>query len=57
MKVTKFGSDGYLVEWKYKDFLKIGCEFKGATIIKLEEYEYATAKYVKVTVQDPKYSI
>lgn len=57
MKVTKLGSDCYLVEWKYKDFLRIGHEFQGSTIIKLEQYEYLTGKYVKVTVQEVRYSI
>ena len=58
MKITKkIDSNSYLVEWKYKDFLRVGHEFQGATIIKLEQYDYLKSEYVKVTVKETRYSI
>lgn len=48
MRPLKVEENIYLVEWKYKDFLRIGHEFQGKTIVKLEKTEYAKEDYIKV---------
>jgi len=57
MRVVKVDSNCYLVEWKYKDFLRVGHEFQGSTIVRLEKYDQLNQEYVKVTVEDPDYKI
>lgn len=49
MKPVKVEENIYLVEWKYKDFLRLGFEFQKSTIIKLEKIEHAKTEYVRVT--------
>jgi hypothetical protein len=49
MKPLKIEEDLYYIGWKYKDFLKIGHEFQGKTIIKLEKKEYLSKECVAVT--------
>lgn len=57
MRLVKVEPNCYLVEWKYKDFLRIGCEFQGATITKLEKYQNLGSEYVRVVVEQPDYKI
>ena len=57
MRLVKVEPNCYLVEWKYKDFLRIGCEFQGATITKLERYQNLGSEYVRVVVEQPDYKI
>lgn len=57
MKPIKIGDGCYLVDWRYKDFLRIGHEFQGAVIVKLERRENFGADYVMVTVENVKYQI
>lgn len=52
MKPIKLESNLYLVEWKYKDFLRIGYEFQGETIIKLEKEERFNKDYIKVATSN-----
>ena len=52
MRPLKLEENLYLVEWKYKDFLKIGHEFQGKTIIKLEKFEYVSKDYVRVFTEN-----
>ena len=49
MKIIKFGQNCYLVEWEYKDFLRIGHSFQNETIIKLEKINELKKDYIKVT--------
>jgi hypothetical protein len=51
MKPSKIDENCFLVEWKYKEFLRIGYEFQGKTIIKLEKFEHLRGEYVKVTTE------
>lgn len=51
MRLLKLEENTFLVEWKYKDFLKIGHEFQSKTIIKLEKIEYASKDYVRVITE------
>lgn len=51
IKPLKLEENLYLVEWKYKDFLKIGHEFQGKTIIKLEKIKYVSKEYVRVVTE------
>jgi hypothetical protein len=57
MRVIGVDSRTFLVEWKYKDFLRIGYLFQGATIVRLERYEHLGADYVKVIVEPSDYKI
>jgi hypothetical protein len=57
MRVTPLDSRTFLVEWNYKDFLRIGHLFQGATIVRLERYGHLGADYVKVTVEPSEYKI
>ena len=57
MRVIKVDHRCYLVEWKYKDFLRVGHQFQGQTILKLERYEQFGSDYVKVTVEATEYKI
>jgi hypothetical protein len=57
MRVIKVDSRCYLVEWKYKDFLRIGHQFQGATIIRLERQEQLGSDYIRVTVETTEYKI
>lgn len=57
MRVIKVDARCYLVEWKYKDFLRIGHEFQGGTILKLEKYEQLGSEYIRVTVEPTEYKI
>lgn len=50
MKISQIDKKNFLVEWKYKDFLKLGNEFRSAEIVKLERYEFMGKVYAKVTV-------
>ncbi len=51
MKVIRLDSRTFLVEWKYKDFLRIGHLFQGATIVGLERCGNNGADYVRVRVE------
>ncbi len=57
MQVTQVDSRSYLVDWKYKDLLRVGHEFKGFTICKLERYEHHGAICIRVTVESTNYKI
>lgn len=57
MRVIGVDSRTFLVEWKYKDFLRIGHLFQGATIVRLERYEHLGSDYVKVIVEPSDYKI
>lgn len=57
MRVIKVDAGCYLVEWKYKDFLRIGHEFQGGAITRLERYEHHGADYIRVTVASADYKI
>lgn len=57
MKAIKFGKDCYLVDWKYKDFLRVGHEFQGGVIVKLEKSDHFGSDCVLVTVENVKYQI
>ena len=57
MRILKVDDNCSLVEWKYKDFLKIGGNFQGSTIIKLERHEYMKSEYVKVVTEKCNYRI
>jgi hypothetical protein len=57
MRILKVDDNCSLVEWKYKDFLKIGGNFQGSTIIKLERHEYMKSEYVKVVTEKCNYKI
>lgn len=48
MKIIKCGENCYLVEWEYKDFLRIGHIFQNETIIKLEKVNELNKEYVRV---------
>ena len=50
MKIIKLDSTCFLVEYKYKDFLRIGYEFQGGTIIKLEKIDHFGSSHVKVHI-------
>lgn len=54
MKTIKLEPNCYLVEWKYKDFIRIGYEFHGETIIKLEKQGIFDKEYVKIFTENPK---
>lgn len=51
MKVVRVESSCYLVEWKYRDFLRLGHEFQGGTIIRLERFDHFGSDYVKVWLE------
>jgi len=51
VKPLKIEENTYLVEWKYKDFLKIGHEFQGKTIVRLEKIEYVSKDFIKVMTE------
>lgn len=57
MRVIKVDSRCYLVEWKYKDFLRVGHEFQGFAISKLEKVDHHGADYIRVTVESTNYKI
>ena len=57
MRILKVDQNCCLVEWKYKDFLKIGGNFQGATIVKLERYQHLGSDYVKVMTEQGDYEI
>lgn len=57
MRVIKVDHRCYLVEWKYKDFLRVGHEFQGSTITRLERFEHHGADYIRVTVEASEYKI
>lgn len=57
MQVIKVDSKNFLVEWKYKDFLRIGYSFQGATIMRLERWNHMGLDYVRVTVDGTNYKI
>lgn len=57
MRVIKVDDGNYLVEWKYKDFLRIGHQFQGATIVRLERWAHVGEDYVRVTVEATNYKI
>jgi hypothetical protein len=57
MKPIKIGKDCYLVEWRYKDFLKIGHEFQGSVIVSLDRYDHGGGVYVRVIVDKVSYNI
>jgi hypothetical protein len=57
MKILKVDQRTFLVEWKYKDFLRIGYEFQGSTIVRLERYDHLKSDYVRVTVEPSDYKI
>lgn len=57
MRILRVDKNFCLVEWKYKDFLKIGCNFQGSTIVKLERYDHLGSDYVKVVTEDSEYKI
>lgn len=57
MRILKVDQNCCLVEWKYKDFLKIGGNFQGTTIVKLERYQHLGSDYVKVTTEQSDYKI
>lgn len=50
MRPIQFGDNCYLVEWKYKDFLRMGHDFQGNSIVKLEKIIHFEKDYVRVTV-------
>lgn len=57
MRVIKVDPTCYLVEWKYKDFLHLGHQFKGDTIVRLERHDHGGGEYVRVTVERAEYKI
>lgn len=57
MRVIKVDPRCYLVEWKYKDFLRVGYQFQDSTIIKLEKHEHLGSQYIRVTVETTEYKI
>lgn len=57
MQVIKIDTRTFLVDWKYKDFLRLGYEFQGATIVRLERTEQLGGEYVQVTVEEGGYKI
>lgn len=57
MRVIGVDTRTFLVEWKYKDFLRIGHLFQGSTIVRLEQYEHLGADYIRVTVEPSEYKI
>lgn len=57
MRVIKVDPTCYLVEWKYKDFLRLGHQFNGSTIVKLEKNDQSGVEYVQVTVEKTEYKI
>lgn len=55
VKTIRVDDRNFLIEWKYKDFLRIGHEFQGRFVVKLECVEHLGADYVRITVdQDEK---
>jgi hypothetical protein len=48
MQVIKVDANCYLVEWKYRDFLRLGRDFQGGVIVRLERFDKLGAKYVRV---------
>lgn len=57
MRVIKVDGKHYLVEWKYKDFLRIGHQFQGSTIVGLERWGHLGEEYVRVKVEETNYKI
>jgi hypothetical protein len=51
MRVVKVDSSCYLVEWKYRDFLRIGYEFQGGTIVRLEKFDHFGSDYIRVFLE------
>lgn len=39
------------MEWKYRDFLRLGHEFQGGKIAKLERYKSLGSDYVRVFLE------
>lgn len=50
MRPIPLGENCYMVEWKYKDFLRMGHEFQSGTIVKLEKILHVGREYVKITI-------
>lgn len=57
MHVIRVDSTCYLVEWKYKDFLRLGHQFQGATIVRLERHDQHGQGFVRVIVEPTQYKI
>lgn len=57
MKIIKLDSNCFLVEYKYKDFLRIGHEFQGGSIVKLEKADHFGSSHVKVHIVETNYKI
>ena len=57
MKVIEIDARTFLVEWKYKDFLRVGHLFQGATIVRIERYDHFGVDYVRVAVEPSEYKI
>lgn len=51
MHVVKVDSTCYLVGWKYRDFLRLGHDFQGGTIARLERYSNLGSDYVRVFLE------
>lgn len=57
MQIIKIDIGCYLVEYKYKDFLRIGYEFQRATIVSLDRYEHGGETYIRVKTEPSSYKI
>lgn len=57
MHVIKVDETCYLVEWKYKDFLRLGYQFHGGTIVRLERHDHSGLDYVRVIIEPTQYKI
>lgn len=57
MEFIRIENNCYLIEMKFSDLLKVGHEFQGETIVKIENVEKENIGYFKVTTQNPRYSI
>jgi hypothetical protein len=51
MKFLRVDPSCYLVEWKYRDFLRLGYEFQGGTILRLERFDHGGSDYVRVWLE------
>lgn len=51
MRIVKVDQSCYLVDWKYRDFLRLGYDFQGGKIVKLERYKSLGSDYVRVFLE------
>lgn len=49
MQVIKVDPNRFLVEWKYRDFLRLGYQFQDGTIVRLERFDHRGVDYVMVS--------